>query len=65
MGSLPRRRLVAGTWEAEVRRKEATLTLTPCVPVGRAARKPLVAEGERLLRFSYPKAAAQRVVFEE
>jgi hypothetical protein len=56
--------LVAGTWAAEVRRREATLTLTPCVPVGRAARKALIEEGERLLRFSEPKAKAHQVVFE-
>ena len=55
---------VAGTWSVEVRRREATLTLTPCVPVARAARKPLVEEGERLLRFSHPKAKAHQVVFE-
>jgi hypothetical protein len=55
--------LVAGTWEMEVRRREATLTLTPCVPLARAARKALVEEGEGLLRFSQPKASAHQVVF--
>jgi hypothetical protein len=54
--------LVAGTWAVEVRRREATLTLTPCVPVARTARKALTEEGERLLRFSEPKAKAYQVV---
>ncbi|HEV7519278.1 MAG TPA: winged helix DNA-binding domain-containing protein [Thermoanaerobaculia bacterium] len=55
---------VAGTWAVAVRRREATLTLTPCVPLARAARTAVVEEGERLLRFSEPRALAHRVVFE-
>jgi hypothetical protein len=55
--------LVAGTWSTEVRRKEATLTLIACGKLDRAVRKALEAEGERLLRFSEPKASSYRIVF--
>jgi hypothetical protein len=56
--------LVAGTWSVEVRRKQATLTLAPCVQLARAARLSLAEEGERLLRFSEPQAKAFQVVIE-
>jgi hypothetical protein len=55
---------VAGTWSTEVRRKEATLTLQACGKLDRKVRKALEEEGERLLRFSEPKATGQRVVVE-
>jgi hypothetical protein len=56
--------LVAGTWSTEVRRKEAMLTLQASVKLDRAVRKALEEEGERLLRFSEPKASVHKVVVE-
>jgi hypothetical protein len=44
--------VVAGIWSVVRKRKSAVLKLEPFAKLGREARKALVAEGERLLRFS-------------
>ena len=51
----------AGTWEVKATRKLATMTLRPFEKLPRRARKPLVEEGERLLRFAEPDVADVRV----
>ncbi|GGL15989.1 hypothetical protein GCM10014719_17640 [Planomonospora parontospora subsp. antibiotica] len=56
---------VRGTWQAEVRRKAAVLRLTPFEPLPREAFAELTAEGEALLRFLEPDAAAFEVRAEE
>jgi hypothetical protein len=53
---------VAGIWALEVKRREATLTLTAGVKLARADQRALVAEGERLVRWSAPGARAHHVV---
>lgn len=53
----------AGTWEVKATKKLATMTLQPFAKLPREARKPLVEEGERLLRFAEPDAADVRVDF--
>lgn len=55
--------MMAGTWSAEERRREATLTLQPFEKISRPARAAVAEEGERLLRFSQPAAKAYHVVF--
>lgn len=50
-----------GTWQLARKRKDATLTITPFEGLPRAARKPLVEEGERLLAFAEPEATATKV----
>ena len=56
--------LVAAVWSDEVKRGEATLTVMPGpgVKLGRAAKRDVVAEGERLLAARHPRAKARRVV---
>ena len=56
--------LVAAVWSDEVKRGEATLTVTPGpgVKLGRAAKRDVVAEGERLLAARHSRAKARRVV---
>ncbi|MFB9906214.1 winged helix DNA-binding domain-containing protein [Allokutzneria oryzae] len=54
--------LVAGLWSSEVKRREATLTLRPFGKLSAKVRKALVAEGERLARFSHPEAKGHHVV---
>jgi hypothetical protein len=54
--------LVAGTWSVEVRRREAVLTLRALQRLPRAQRTALVAEAERLLRATHPRAIAHGVV---
>jgi hypothetical protein len=56
--------LVAGTWSAEVRRREAMLTLRPAGRLATSARRELTAEGERLLTALHPTAKAHHVVIE-
>ncbi len=56
--------LVAGTWSLEVRRRSATLTLSPLVRLTRAARGPLIAEAEGLARALQPAAVSHAVVVE-
>jgi hypothetical protein len=57
--------LVAGVWSDEAKRGEATLTVTlgPGAKLSRAARKDVVAEGERLLAARHPRAKATAVAF--
>ena len=55
---------VAGIWAIEVRRREATLTLTPGRRLAKPDRAALVAEGERLVRWSRPDAKGHHVVVE-
>lgn len=54
---------VAGVWSHEVKRREATLTVTPLERLSAATRKAATAEGERLLRAVLPEARAHRVAF--
>jgi Winged helix DNA-binding domain len=54
--------LVAGTWAAEVRRREATLTLRPAGRIAKATVGRLTAEGVGLLEALHPTAKAHRVV---
>jgi hypothetical protein len=56
--------LVAGTWSAEVRRREATLTIRPVGRLTKAAGKELTAEGEGLLAALHPTARAHHVVID-
>ncbi|HEX3873233.1 MAG TPA: winged helix DNA-binding domain-containing protein [Solirubrobacteraceae bacterium] len=56
--------LVAGTWSAEVRRREATLTLRPVGKLTKAAGKELTAEADGLLRVLHPAVKAHHVVVE-
>jgi hypothetical protein len=56
--------LVAGTWSAEARRREAVLTLQPLGRLARTARAALVEEAERLVRAVQPAAKAHGVVVE-
>jgi len=57
--------LVAGVWSDEARRGEATLTVTlGGARLDRAAKRAVVAEGERLLEARHPRAKARRVVVE-
>ncbi len=57
--------MVAGVWSDEVKRGEATLTVTlgPGVKLGRPARRDIVAAGERLLAARHPRAKAVKVAF--
>jgi hypothetical protein len=55
--------LVAGTWSVEVRRREATLTLSPAArKLARPERAALSAEAAALLDGLYPDAGGRRVV---
>ena len=53
---------VAGTWDVEVTRGEAALTLRPLEKLPRAARAELVDEAERLAQAMRPDAKGHRVV---
>jgi hypothetical protein len=53
---------VAGTWDVEVNRGEAALTLRPLEKLPRAARAELVDEAERLAQAMRPDAKGHRVV---
>ena len=57
--------VVAGTWTVAVKRKVATLTLAPFAPLGRRVGADLEAEGEALLAFVEPDAAAREVAVGE
>jgi hypothetical protein len=57
--------VVAGMWRGERKRKEATLTIIPFAPLSPATRRELAEEGEGLIRFIGPDAAAHHVVFAE
>jgi hypothetical protein len=54
--------MMAGTWSADERRREATLTLRPFERISRPAREAVTEEAERLLRFSQPAARAFHLV---
>jgi hypothetical protein len=56
--------LVAGTWDVEVKRGEAVVTLRALEKLPRAARAELVEEGERLAQAIRPDAKGHRVVVE-
>jgi winged helix DNA-binding protein len=56
--------LVAGTWDVEVKRGEAILTLRPLERLPRTARAELVDEAERLVQTTRPDAKGHRVVVE-
>jgi hypothetical protein len=56
--------LVAGTWDVEVKRGEAVLTLRPLEKLPRAARAALVEEAEGLVKAMRPEAKGHRVVVE-
>ncbi len=56
--------VVAGTWESQARRRLATVTLRPLVPLSRPAMAELTAEAEALARFSHPTATSCEVVFD-
>jgi hypothetical protein len=55
---------VAGIWAIDVRRREATLTLTPGRRLAKADRAALVEEGERLVRWARPECKAHHVAVE-
>jgi Winged helix DNA-binding domain len=55
--------IVAGTWAVTTARQAATLTLTPFGTVGKAARKALDEEGNRLVRFVEPDAGTYDVAW--
>lgn len=55
--------MVAGTWAATVRPREATIGVRPFGRLAKADRQALVHEGERLARFIAPEAKAHRVTF--
>lgn len=56
--------LVAGTWSIEVKRREATLTLSPLERLARATRTALVDEAQRLATALHPQAKAHNVAIE-
>jgi Winged helix DNA-binding domain len=56
--------LVAGTWDVEVKRRQATVTLRPLKRLRVAARKELVEEAERVARVVQPDAKAHDVAVE-
>ncbi|HEY5196485.1 MAG TPA: winged helix DNA-binding domain-containing protein [Solirubrobacteraceae bacterium] len=56
--------LVAGTWSADVRRREATLTLRPVGRLEPPAGKGLTARAEGLLAALHPAAKAHHVLIE-
>jgi hypothetical protein len=56
---------VAGTWAVVVKRKVATLTLSPFAPLPKRTVAELEAEGEALLAFAEPDAKARDVAVAE
>lgn len=55
--------MVAGTWSAIVKPREATIAVSPFVRLAKVDRTALVDEGERLARFIAPDAKGHRVTF--
>ncbi len=47
---------VAGTWKTEIKRKVATLNLTPFIKLTKTVQKQLEREGKKLLKFVEPEA---------
>jgi hypothetical protein len=56
--------LVAGTWDIEVKRSQATVTLRPLERLSAATRRELTAEAERVARAVHPDAKAHAVAVE-
>jgi hypothetical protein len=56
---------VAGTWTIEAKRRLATLRIAPFATLGKRVRAALAEEGESLVRFAEPQAAAHAVTFDE
>lgn len=56
---------VAGTWELEDRRRQATVVLGPLIRLDRAATRALSEEGELLARFLRPESRAYGVRFQD
>lgn len=56
--------LVAGTWDIEVKRSKATVTLRPLERLSAATRRELTAEAERVARAVHPDAKAHAVAVE-
>jgi hypothetical protein len=54
---------IVGTWRVDVKKKVATLTLSPFAKLAKADATQVVAEGERMLAFSEPDVASRTVVF--
>lgn len=54
---------VAGTWEVERKKRDATLELTPFAKLAKPEREALAGEGERLLGFLEPDAEKRAVRF--
>lgn len=55
----------AGTWRIEKKRREATLTLLPFVPIAKPDAAALTEEAEALARFLEPTATAWAVTFRD
>jgi hypothetical protein len=53
--------MVAGTWAATVKPREATIVVTPFKRLAKADARALIEEGERLARFIAPDAKAHAV----
>jgi hypothetical protein len=53
--------LVAGTWDIEVKRRQATVTLRPLERLSAATRRELADEAERVARAVHPEAKAHAV----
>jgi hypothetical protein len=56
---------VAGTWKSSRAKNTATLSLAPFGKLAATAKKPLIAEGERLLRFTEPEAGDWQVQIDD
>ena len=54
---------IAGTWRVDVRKREATLALSPFGKLAKPAAAEVIAEGERLLEFVEPEAETRIVRF--
>jgi len=54
---------IAGTWRIDVKKTEATLTLSPFQKLAKADAAEVIAEGERLLTFSEPDVVTRAVKF--
>ena len=54
---------MAGTWDVEVKRSQATVTLRPLERLSAATRRELTDEAERVARAVHPDAKAHAVAF--
>ena len=57
--------VVAGMWRSERKRKEATLTITPFIPLSATTRRELADEGGGLIHFIEDDATSHHVAFAE